>query len=67
MNHVDPIDYELHEIIAQKKEYDRQRSEAAQMLEATAEDSMLANLKKIETILKGRWIDGEYFDDESEE
>ena len=67
MNHVDPIDFELHWIIAQTKEYDRKRSEVAQMLEATAEDSMLAALKEIETILKGRWIDGEYFDDESEE
>ena len=63
----DPIDFELDLIIAQQKEYDRQRSEAAQMLEATAKDSMLANLKEIETILRGRWIDGEHFEDESEE
>ena len=51
MNNLDQIDLALHSIITRQKEYDRQRKEASEMLEATAKDSMLANLKEIQTIL----------------
>ena len=60
MRPFDPIDYELYCMIVQWKEYDRQQSEAAQMLKATAKNDILASLKEIERLNNLSWDDDDF-------